>query len=225
MYPVSEIFYSTQGEGGQSGRAMIFVRLAGCTVGKRYPKEEYENILLPIWQNQCTIYDGRQFPCDTDYRKTETLSAAQIVDRCKQLAPDCDWVSITGGEPLMHDIAALCDVLHDNDYHLHLETSGTIPLKGIHLSEMFEYVVVSPKFPFLDEYVYEAAEIRILVGPGFQWFNLPKSIHEASSKVWISPVGEADALIPENMRRCVELQQYHPDVRISLQIHKLLKVR
>src|SRR6266404_9631270 len=92
-YPFAEFFCSPQGEGLHCGQLMNFIRTGGCTVGKPYPKEKYihgtpgENRtlesewakiaqlslqggpqLLPIYTEMCTTYDGRTFPCDTDYR-------------------------------------------------------------------------------------------------------------------------------------------------------------
>src|SRR4051812_2738266 len=94
-YPISEIFTSPQGEGLYTGMMMTFIRLAGCSVGRPYPKEKYVVLphcefkciggdpdmghgpncayaksthVLPIYTEQCTLYDGRTFACDTDYR-------------------------------------------------------------------------------------------------------------------------------------------------------------
>ena len=75
-YPISEIFTSPQGEGVYAGAMMTFIRLAGCTVGKPFPKEKYQSRKDPIegahnipglavYTEKCTLYDGREFACDT----------------------------------------------------------------------------------------------------------------------------------------------------------------
>ena len=73
-YPIAEIFYSIQGEGRWTGRPMVFLRLAGCSV------------------SGCHIRDV----CDTDWShgKAATLDgiAAQL-----EAFPTGAPVSITGG--------------------------------------------------------------------------------------------------------------------------------
>lgn len=229
MYPVAEIFRSTQGEGVNSGRAMIFIRLAGCTVGKSYTKQEKMEHGLQVFQNRCTIYDGRSFPCDTDYRMHEQMSVDQIIHRVKTFMP-CSWISITGGEPLMHDIDSLVEKLGNLRYAVHLETSGTIPLTPEirRTLLLFHHIVVSPKFPYIDEYTILANELRLLVDEHFKWENLPTSIRDAPDsdpRIWISPVNFVDTIDDRNARRCIAIQDQHPNVRISVQLHKLLGVR
>jgi organic radical activating enzyme len=234
-YPVSEIFASVQGEGAQSGTAMVFVRMAGCTVGKPYPKYQHNFVNesphsdFPIWQNQCTIYDGRTFPCDTDYRKKRVMTVEEIVADIRAQNPLCNWVSITGGEPLMHDLDDLIFALKNEPYSLHLETSGTIqPRKGsscLQLLMDFDYVVVSPKNPFIEEYCELSDEIRLLVDCEFQWSTLPRKILDNSDRVWISPVNFTDSINRSNVDKCLEILLKHPEVRLSIQMHKVIGAR
>src|ERR1035441_8917420 len=149
LIPIAETFTSVQGEGGQSGIRMTFFRLAGCTVGKRFPSARYQddNVkavafvtphpddicahkdpLLPIYPdfvNECTTFDGRHFPCDTNYRLTEKASISDLLGR---IPVGVEWASITGGEPLMHmeEVVALCAALRRHGLNWHIETSATI---------------------------------------------------------------------------------------------------
>ena len=226
-YPIAEIFFSVQGEGAQSGMAMHFLRLAGCNVGKPYTLEQRQKGGLQVFQNECTTYDGRKFPCDTNYQRSEFLTAPQIIERLKMQKKGCKWVSVTGGEPLVHDILSLVQQLQQEGFYCHLETSGTIEIdrQVQETLAFFGHIVVSPKSPFRDEYTTYANEIRILVDHLFHWDKLPKSIQDASSKVWISPVNTLTEIDRHNAGRCVQIVNDHPEVRISLQIHKLLNVR
>jgi 7-carboxy-7-deazaguanine synthase len=224
-YPIAEIFFSVQGEGANSGIPMVFVRLAGCTVGKPYTRERHEALLLKVFQNECTIYDGRKFPCDTDYRKTAKLTVAELLIEIRRAHPTCKWVSITGGEPLMYDLIPLLTALrYDAGYKLHLDTSGTTAMCEEILTtlSMFDWVVTSPKYPFIDRYADLANEIRILVDEDFKWETLPESVKKHSAKLWISPINDATMLRPDNNRICLSIVDLHPEVRISLQIHKVL---
>lgn len=230
IYPIAEIFYSIQGEGAQSGTPMVFVRLAGCTVGKPYTKEEKHTQGLEIFQNKCTSWSGQTFACDTDYRIAMKLSVDEILTTIKQEGGDCKWVSLTGGEPLMHDLQQLVTALCSADYSIHVETSGTIPLtvELNHILNAVDYLVVSPKFPLIPEYKDIADEFRLVVDQDFTWESLPDFLRDAEAflpTMYISPVNGLKSLTESNMQKCVEIAKAHPLVKVSLQIHKLLGVR
>jgi 7-carboxy-7-deazaguanine synthase len=223
FYPVSEIFYSIQGEGAQSGMPMVFVRLAGCTVGKPYTTTYKSENDLKVFQTECTTWDGRKFPCDTDYRKKMSMTTIKIVEEIRKLTTDCKWICITGGEPMMHNLTPLLKFLKEEGFLTHLETSGTTLYYDS--VSYIDWVVVSPKFPFNDMFAQLGDEIRILVDNEFSWSKLPESVRKNSHKVWISPINDVDSINPVNAGICSEIAKEHPEIRISLQIHKILGVR
>ncbi len=96
-YFLSEIFFSLNGEGLQSGMPTGFIRLAGCNL-------------------RCNW-------CDTSYARTreDQVSLDDIVDEIEDFSTN--WICITGGEPLLQDIAPLVEALPHN---VALETNGTI---------------------------------------------------------------------------------------------------
>lgn len=119
MYPVSDIFFSLQGEGHFVGYPMVFVRLAGCSVQDCHIRAE----------------------CDeAPWKMKERLSTEEIVDRVTSLQP-LGIVCITGGEPTDHDILPLISALRDAGQRVHLETSGSRSVCGYPL----EWLTVSPK--------------------------------------------------------------------------------
>ncbi len=71
---------------------------------------------------------GAQCPlwCDTDFTKdgAEDYTAAELVDAIKEVAGDCHFVVLSGGEPLLQVDAHLVAVLRVN-YYLAIETNGT----------------------------------------------------------------------------------------------------
>jgi 7-cyano-7-deazaguanosine (preQ0) biosynthesis protein QueE len=119
---VSEIFFSIQGEGLDIGRPAIFIRLAGCN-------------LRCAW-------------CDTKHALAADNGTEMSVDEIIALvqneeASGCDYVVLTGGEPLMQDCMALAKALTEKRYALAAETNGTF-----FKPELLEYVslwAVSPK--------------------------------------------------------------------------------
>lgn len=103
-YPLAKqgVFATIQGEGALLGVPMVFVRLAGCSVG-------------------CP-------ECDTDYSVSERASESEIVRRVVACAGVCQWVWITGGEPTTHDLRPLIAELARYGFRVALATAGVNPV-------------------------------------------------------------------------------------------------
>lgn len=97
---ISEIFYSIQGEGSNTGVAMAFVRLAGCNLN-------------------CSF-------CDTKYafNSGDEMATGEIIKQIKAYNPK--WVCITGGEPFLQDLSSLVDKLSRDNLKTQIETNGTL---------------------------------------------------------------------------------------------------
>lgn len=118
-YPVSDIFFSLQGEGHFVGYPMVFVRLAGCSV------------------RECHL---RKVCDEAPWKMKERLETKEIVERVRTIS-QAGIVCITGGEPTDHDLLPLISALRDAGYRIHLETSGVRSVEGFPL----EWLTVSPK--------------------------------------------------------------------------------
>lgn len=102
-YPLAPnaIFWTLQGEGHLRGFQMVFIRLAGCSVG-------------------CV-------ECDTDYRVSEKIGLTTIIGRVLDVTPSASrdrWAWVTGGEPTDHDLKPLLRTLRSSGYSTALATSG-----------------------------------------------------------------------------------------------------
>ena len=100
---VAELFYSIQGEGKLAGVPSVFVRASGCNL-------------------RCTW-------CDTPYASWEPegteMSVDEIMAGVRQF--NAQHVVLTGGEPMiMADIVPLCAALKTQNYHITIETAGTV---------------------------------------------------------------------------------------------------
>src|SRR5690606_24945029 len=116
LLPLMEDFYTIQGEGAFQGQAAYFIRLGGCDVGC-------------VWCDVKESWDANAHPA---------VSVADMAERAKVTGTPV--VVITGGEPLMYDLADLTAALHDKGIRTHLETSGAYPLTG-----EWDWICLSPK--------------------------------------------------------------------------------
>src|SRR5688572_20754174 len=133
---VMEDFYTLQGEGFHQGKPAYFVRLGGCDVGC-------------VW---CDVKDS------WEPGKHPVFEAEEITGWLKDNASK--RVVVTGGEPLMYDLRALCDRIHAAGFQTYLETSGAYPLSGT-----WDWICVSPKkfkAPLV-EVLEKANELKVVV--------------------------------------------------------------
>lgn len=194
--PVVEIFYSLQGEGGRTGQATVFVRFAGCNLACEF--------------------------CDTDFRVKETYTPEELADAVAQLGGDCRWVCFTGGEPTIHELQPICDLLHARGYQLQMETNGTRPRPAWGV----DHVTVSPKQPQggrLDPwYEANAREFKYVVDDDTDLARALEGVRKHGRATFVQP----NALNPAAVTLCVEAVQAYPTLlRLSLQTHKFLQIR
>lgn len=106
--PVSEIFYSIDGEGCRTGAPTVFIRLFGCNLNCRYCDSRYA--------------------CKSDSGLFMNLTIEDIVAAVQEYEP-CKCVTLTGGEPLIHSKASkLVAALRELGYWVNIETNGSIDL-------------------------------------------------------------------------------------------------
>lgn len=99
---VVEIFNSIEGEGKRAGMPCTFIRLYGCNL-------------------KCSYCDSRYACEDNNY---VVMSVPEIIHAIEQW--DCFKVTVTGGEPLMHDgISGLLNMLAYLGYEVNVETNGS----------------------------------------------------------------------------------------------------
>jgi 7-carboxy-7-deazaguanine synthase len=223
MYPIAEIFNAPQGEGAHTGKMMTFIRLAGCNVGRPYTTNERDNMqhALPLYTERCVAWSGESFSCDTNYQRSEWLTGEQIAERAL-----CN-VCVTGGEPLLHDLTDLARALgnkHVDKLRIHVETSGTRMLAEQPYS-FIDWLTVSPKQGYHDQMLNLCDEIKVLVGQRFDEQQFLARFSKHLDKVWLQPINAENELDMANMKRCLAIQEQHPEVCISIQAHKVWKTR
>lgn len=194
-YPVAPnpIFLSVQGEGALIGTPMIFVRLAGCSVG-------------------CAL-------CDTDYRRAERATLASIKDRVAALIrPAVRWAWITGGEPTDHDLIPMAGMLRSLNLSVAVATAGHKPIP-IYCGWPVDWVSVSPHDP--EAWTVVAGDELKLV-PGLNGFGLAPFVEKVRSgdtafdHYFVSPCHGR----PETLDECIELVNTDPRWKLTAQAQR-----
>lgn len=221
---IAEMFDSVQGEGLYTGTRMFFIRLAGCTVGKRPSDESLQQNPLPEYIEECRTWDGRAFLCDTNYRRTASFTVPELLTL---LPVNIKYVCITGGEPLaQRNVRDLVEAIECHDILVHIETSGTVDPGWIHESSFNGvWVTVSPKIGVLKKMMHRANEVKLLVDENFKAeLNVLTGVGW-NTLVYVQPVNKEHSVDSGNLLRCFELLKEKPLWRLSIQLHKVLGVR
>jgi len=195
-YPLMEDFYTIQGEGVHTGKAAYFIRLAGCDV-------------------QCWWCDVKESWDESKHPKVRT---GDLVERA--VASGAEFVVITGGEPLLHNLEALTIRLKEEGLRVHIETSGSSPLSG-----QLDWITLSPKrfkkpldevFPYVDE-----LKVVVLKSKDLEWAELNAKKCPESARLLLQPEWDT----PSSIDLIVNYVKKNPEWEISLQTHKFLNIR
>ena len=176
------------------GMQMCFVRTAGCSVG-------------------CP-------GCDTDYRRQEFATEAEIVDRVDEVVPKSArrrWVWITGGEPTDHDLGPLVAALRERGYSIALATSGHRQVVA-----NVDWLSVSPHHPA--KWVQtRGSEMKIV--PDLNGFPIEafRTAHPDDATEFdyrfVQPLSIGKQEDPASLRTCLEFVQANPNWSLSRQDH------
>lgn len=194
--PVMEHFYTLQGEGFHQGRPAYFIRLGGCDVGC-------------VWCDVKESWDAEKHPM---------ISVNELNDIVSKT--EAQIVVITGGEPLMHDLDHLTEILKQSGLRTHIETSGSSALSG-----EWDWITLSPKkfkSP-LPEVIKEANELKIVVfnKTDFSWAEKYENEVSKDCLLYLQPEwSKAEQITP----LIIDYIKQHPQWRLSLQIHKYIHV-
>jgi 7-carboxy-7-deazaguanine synthase len=241
-YPVAEVFDSLQGEGRWAGTFMRFVRLAGCNVG--VPRNRELNNLLQIkgiaesflhspeadHHTACRIWDGTHMLCDTNYQMSEKRTVESLLNHELGIQHLC----ITGGEPFLHDLSPLIFAAQSKGMMVHIETSGTKPmmLHGM-INRSKLWVTWSPKWGASMDCAEVVDECKLLIHrdiPALRVIDWALDYQEHGGdkeRIYLQPVtGYIDRPADRAcIQKCIDIIMMHPQLKLSLQLHKYLEVR
>lgn len=204
---VKEIFGPTiEGEGSFSGEKAHFIRLSGCN----------------IWDGRAETKAKSMCPyCDTDFVGGEEMTVNEIVDAVEDrgMSDQIGLVNLTGGEPLLQDIAPLCKALTESGYMVNIETNGT-KRPSDELRELDNvFFTCSPKVP---EKAMKLPSVDIdclkVLYPHPSGRIHPEDFDHYNTAKYIQPI-ETDGEF--NFQECMDkLYELDRDWSLSVQIHK-----
>lgn len=189
---ISEIFYSIQGEGLKTGTPTIFIRFYGCNY-------------------DCSF-------CDEPLHKTvkNKMSKDEILSKTKEF--NCKNITITGGEPTLHNLNSFIEFLQKNKYYVNIETNG----HNIDNVSFANWITCSPKFKemIVDKRVSEYK----IVSSNNSDIEEALQYAEICKNVFIQPINNKDTIDNKNLKFCIDSILKYPQLKLSVQLHKILGV-
>jgi len=208
---ITETFTSIQGEGAKTGEPTTFIRFAGCNL-------------------RCPGCDTPQATTTPRIKETDTAEAL------RSIPASVTMVCFTGGEPMLQadEWLQLARELDHRDHKLTMETNGTIWLAD-NVRKLFSWIVVSPKTSEIYTLpgIVAADEVKFLFAHPNTFLDSEEYRCQyrkvlrmnANAKFCVQPwltgdSEEDEARIARTCEFCIE-----NDVRLSLQVHKMIGVR
>ncbi len=196
ILPITEHFYSLQGEGRNTGKASYFIRLAGCNVACSWCDSK------PSWQT-------------ANYTN---MTVEEIV--AEVLKTSTNNVVITGGEPTMYNLLPLTELLKFHNLNICLETSGTHTVTGV-----FDWICLSPKphKPPKPKVFSQADELKVIIFNDEDFLWAEQCAEQVSDKcqLYLQPEWDTHS---QNIGKIVDFIKNNPQWTLSLQTHKFIDI-
>lgn len=213
--PVMECFYTLQGEGYHTGKAAYFIRLGGCNVGcvwcdvkESWNADAHPQIAIEQIIEKAKLATGRG----------QAIGGSQ--HRGNGRSMQSNIAVVTGGEPLLHNLAALTEALHRAGFQTNIETSGSAPLSG-----QWDWICVSPKkfkMP-LPQIMPLANELKVVIfnKTDFAWAEQHAAQTNSRCKLYLQVEWSRRQ---QMMPLMVDYIKANPQWQLSLQVHKYIDV-
>lgn len=237
---LSEVFSSIQGEGMDAGAPAVFLRFAGCNLACSYcdtPAAGTPPDAFPVHGDRGTTEIGNPIEC------------SELIDIVAREFGFRGLAVLTGGEPLLQ-ISALSRVitgLREEGFSTYLETNGTLAEAMREVRAIVDFVSMDIKLPAGQEGRDLSREHRkflevIEEGRGAVKIVIPGEASDVEVLAAVRLVAGAGPAFPVFLQpvfreekpdvtgeRLLHLQRAAlalvEDVRISVQIHKILGMR
>ena len=152
----------------------------------------------------------------------------ELVDKISEY--NCGRVTITGGEPLLHDLRPLLNMLYAANYEVNIETNGAVPLYPQRIGKMFYTLDYkcgtsgeSKKMLMSNYYLLNRNDVvKFVVGSKKDFKDVDRVIAYCKKagckpKFYISPIWGAIELA-----ELVEYAKQKDDLCVQVQLHKII---
>ena len=240
-YKIAERFKSLQGEGVYTGTPMAFIRFCGCSVGKTICQHCDTDFDTPMpWRGggEFTALELRKWVGEYEH---VCLTGGEPLDTCNDTF-FMQWRAAVGSCVTHFHIETS-------------GTKPFERLREQSLGVFSSWVCVSPKPGFLEDVVMAADEVKVIVpglgeineknpkhwdlsvntsalgiaGTGVlkHWPTLADALRWAAAgkTVFLQPRNSKNEIDKTNLMYVMDLLRDHPQLRLSSQMHKILKVQ
>ncbi len=194
--PLIEEFYTIQGEGFHAGKAAYFVRLGGCDIGCE-------------WCDTKFSWNASAFP---------PVAIDEIISKITNLPAKA--VVVSGGEPLMYNLAYFTGKLKDHQIETFIETSGCHAMSGY-----WDWICLSPKKqnPPIKENLGLAHELKVIIRDkkDIEWAETNAEKVGENCYLYLQPEWSSVRRI---LPFIIEYVKQNPKWQISLQVHKYMGI-
>lgn len=142
QYSISEIYESVQGEGVNTGKRVVILRLSGCNLDCQW--------------------------CDTDHSPSLFMTEREVVSYIDAFSSGT--VLLTGGEPTIQNIRPLCEEIRAAGYRIFLETNGTTDLEKVR--DVIDWITVSPKLDSKTKNAAIVDEVKVIASDDLDMTDL-----------------------------------------------------
>lgn len=197
---VVEIFHSLQGEGANTGRSAVFVRLSDCNLN-------------------CSF-------CDTDWSRGTEMTVQEVLNEVIRLSgkTKCSNMLLiwTGGEPTLQLTSEM--LKHFSGFYNCIETNGTNPVPAgidyISCSPKIKPAILRKNFKSVNEFRYPVEMGSIM--PAIS--ELPPADNYYVSPLFSGEKSIKQQLNSENLNFAIDWVKNNPEWRLSVQMHKFLHI-
>ena len=157
--------------------------------------------------------------CDTEWSKP-TLGNLYVEEIVEKLDKTLPLTVLTGGEPMLQNLVPLIKAIQDHcDMIVAIETNGTISTEAIRRECGDVWITCSPK-PETNWGIAPGVcpnELKYVIDD-----KIPLSVICSCPFVWLQPEGYH---MQESWKKCMRFAMERPDLRVGVQLHKIMEVR
>ena len=157
--------------------------------------------------------------CDTEFESGKELTKEELLAELGKYSQECFWIVWTGGEPTLQLTDEIVAYFKFQGYKQAVETNGNHPVPA-----GLDWVAVSPKVAehvLAKNFPDGVDELRYARHVGQLAVPEPKI---KAKQYFLSPIFSGNKLNEDNLRHCVNLCLQNPKWRLSVQLHKLLRL-